>query len=403
MTFCPTAPANNECQTNDDCCRTDPTKLVCKGPTYNEIDACIDHPANGETDQEACCDTANGFSFCPITGTCTSNDQCCDFANGEIWCNNECVSDPAAKCACAGNVFCLDNCVTDTSFCCPANRVYNKDPVTGAETCDRPECPVPLSHCDQDNDKDHEQCYQCCGDQVFCPFSEECQEPTETCCDPATTVSCDDNGDGLFTCQTVCCPAPLQYNGVTGTCYDPCTVDGNQRCGDGSCQKCCGSTEFCDVLGTCATGKDCCDATEGSVWCPKGDGSFDCETHENCCSLQSKDYNPTTDACCPAGTTFHLVVATSDGTSTPFSGCCDEKDAHSCCADPTYEYKEDGLCHPPCPCEGCCDYNCCDELDYFLHKAFEEMYVDQYSNFDSFYADWYADFYTWWYNGDLKH
>ena len=25
---------------------------------------------------------------------------------------------------------------------------------------------------------------------------------------------------------------------------------------------------------------------------------------------------------------------------------------------------------PPCPCEGCCDFNCCDELDYFMHRAF---------------------------------
>jgi hypothetical protein len=89
---------------------------------------------------------------------------------------------------------------------------------------------------------------------------------------------------------------------------------------------------------------------------------------------------------------------------TPYSGCCDDTDAHACCSDPTYEYNPvDGQCHPPCPCEGCCDYNCCDELDYFLHKAFEEMYVDQYSDFESFYAEWYADFYTWWYNGDLSN
>jgi len=99
---------------------------------------------------------------------------------------------------------------------------------------------------------------------------------------------------------------------------------------------------------------------------------------------------------------FHDTIPTKDGTPA-FSGCCDVADKHDCCLDSTYEYNPvTGQCEKPCPCEGCCDYNCCDELDYFLHKAFEEMYSDQYGNFDSFYADWYADFYTWWYSGDLK-
>ena len=83
--------------------------------------------------------------------------------------------------------------------------------------------------------------------------------------------------------------------------------------------------------------------------------------------------------------------------------------AHICCTT-TVDCCPDGYewnpttesCDEKCPCEGCCDYNCCDELDYFLHKAFEEMYSDSYGNdFDSFYADWFGDFYTWWYNGDL--
>jgi hypothetical protein len=61
-----------------------------------------------------------------------------------------------------------------------------------------------------------------------------------------------------------------------------------------------------------------------------------------------------------------------------------------------------GICETVCPCEGCCDYNCCDELDYFLHKAYEEMYSLEYTSFDDFYNDWYADFYKWWYTGEVK-
>ena len=69
----------------------------------------------------------------------------------------------------------------------------------------------------------------------------------------------------------------------------------------------------------------------------------------------------------------------------------------------TLEYNPlNGQCEEPCPCPGCCDYNCCDELDYFLHKAYEQMYHEQYTSFDSFYQDWYNDFYNWWYTGDVK-
>jgi hypothetical protein len=59
---------------------------------------------------------------------------------------------------------------------------------------------------------------------------------------------------------------------------------------------------------------------------------------------------------------------------------------------------------PDCPCEGCCDFNCCDELDYFMHKAFEEFYSDQYfGSFEAYYSDWYSDFAAWWKGTDQHH
>lgn len=54
----------------------------------------------------------------------------------------------------------------------------------------------------------------------------------------------------------------------------------------------------------------------------------------------------------------------------------------------------------PCPCTGCCDFNCCDELDYFMHRAYSESYTDDenYINYADFFAEWYDDFYEWWTN-----
>ena len=50
----------------------------------------------------------------------------------------------------------------------------------------------------------------------------------------------------------------------------------------------------------------------------------------------------------------------------------------------------------PCPCDGCCEFNCCDELDFFMHKAFYDYYNTQYDSFMAFYNDWYDEFYRWW-------
>ena len=41
-----------------------------------------------------------------------------------------------------------------------------------------------------------------------------------------------------------------------------------------------------------------------------------------------------------------------------------------------------------CPCEGCCDFNCCDEVDYFMHRMWYETY-----SLSGHYAD-YEDFYN---------
>jgi len=123
--------------------------------------------------------------------------------------------------------------------------------------------------------------------------------------------------------------------------------------------------------------------------------------------LQDLDYNPNspTHCCGQVGQVYHDVITFNPSINTPVVDlCCTEGSDSDCCNAVTgYEWNDvTKTCDEKCPCEGCCDYNCCDELDYFLHKAFEEMYSDSYSgDFDSFYADWFGDFYTWWYNGDL--
>ena len=49
-----------------------------------------------------------------------------------------------------------------------------------------------------------------------------------------------------------------------------------------------------------------------------------------------------------------------------------------------------------CPCEGCCDFNCCDELDFFMHRAYHDYYSKEYGAFEDYYEQWYQDFYHWW-------
>ena len=50
-----------------------------------------------------------------------------------------------------------------------------------------------------------------------------------------------------------------------------------------------------------------------------------------------------------------------------------------------------------CPCDGCCDFNCCDELDYFMKRAYYDVYNDTYGTFEAFYDSWYEDFYDWYF------
>ena len=88
--------------------------------------------------------------------------------------------------------------------------------------------------------------------------------------------------------------------------------------------------------------------------------------------------------CYPGDTDYSLGVPGEND----LRGCCsfDPFSPHTsnCCRSPTGIEKSVifnpayGYCevteYEPCPCEGCCDFNCCDELDYFLHRAFYEYY-----------------------------
>jgi len=74
----------------------------------------------------------------------------------------------------------------------------------------------------------------------------------------------------------------------------------------------------------------------------------------------------------------------------------------SCCKNIEGVRVDTGSCERTCPCEGCCDFNCCDELDYFMHVAYAEAYsnspsgVHHYGSYEAFFNDWYEEFYTWW-------
>lgn len=76
---------------------------------------------------------------------------------------------------------------------------------------------------------------------------------------------------------------------------------------------------------------------------------------------------------------------------------------HSCCLDVKNVNIGPGGCEKTCPCEGCCDFNCCDELDYFMHVAYAEAYsngvhgdIQPYGSYEEFFNDWYGEFYAWW-------
>ena len=105
-----------------------------------------------------------------------------------------------------------------------------------------------------------------------------------------------------------------------------------------------------------------------------------------CCPFGSNEYNPSSNGgpgCC------RLANDTHD------SDCCSLLEDHFEWNPSTRECEDS---REPCPCEGCCDFNCCDELEYFMHRAYEESYkhMEGYSTYMTFYEKWYEDFYLWW-------
>ena len=67
-------------------------------------------------------------------------------------------------------------------------------------------------------------------------------------------------------------------------------------------------------------------------------------------------------------------------------------DPEGFCCNPGYIVRG-GMCDRTiCPCEGCCDFNCCDELDYFMHVAFKEAYSDSATGIGKHYGS-YEDFF----------
>ena len=118
-------------------------------------------------------------------------------------------------------------------------------------------------------------------------------------------------------------------------------------------------------------------------------GLHDYYKQEHCCPLDSTHYSlgdgEDIVGCC----TYH---------SDKNNDCCREKDHNG------YPYTfnpETNTCKVellPCPCEGCCDFNCCDELDFFMHRAFYDYYNQEYPNFMAFYKEWYTEFYSWWHS-----
>lgn len=70
----------------------------------------------------------------------------------------------------------------------------------------------------------------------------------------------------------------------------------------------------------------------------------------------------------------------------------------------TYELQSNGkkecVKQKECGCTECCDFNCCDELDYFLHRTYETQFKDQYDSFEQYYEDWFEEFHHWWFTGE---
>ena len=102
--------------------------------------------------------------------------------------------------------------------------------------------------------------------------------------------------------------------------------------------------------------------------------------------------------CCPIGSNF-VLAADMNGV-----GCCDatETDVNSdlyCCID-GYTFDDvTKTCIQKCPCEGCCGFNCCDQVDFFMHRAYEEIYHQKYATYAAFYLEWQSAFEEWWSTG----
>lgn len=133
-----------------------------------------------------------------------------------------------------------------------------------------------------------------------------------------------------------------------------------------------------------------------------------------CCEAQGNTYvgdkNGIYDDkyCCKSGSTHYSLGVQGEN---DIVGCCIFEPLSltpsNCCRAPQGTEKSvtfnpiTGTCdvteYEPCPCEGCCDFNCCDELDFFMHKAFIEHYHSEYhEDFLEFYDAWYRSFYAWW-------
>jgi hypothetical protein len=188
----------------------------------------------------------------------------------------------------------------------------------------------------------------------------------------------------------------------TGKCAPDaeCCPSGEKKCGTGKCDKFCCSEEPCIYKDGCVTEGDCCAARSDDFntflllpFDVNGNGVIDPATDLFCCPIPS-NYIYTGE---------NMNLTTLEDGPRPTKGCCylDPNDVTNtdCCAAGTSWDTDTKTCIPPCPCEGCCDFNCCDELDFFLHKAFDDHYHTHYAKFDAFYADWYHDFYHWWVGG----
>jgi hypothetical protein len=145
--------------------------------------------------------------------------------------------------------------------------------------------------------------------------------------------------------------------------------------------------------------KDCCEGGQEEEFEYKYEINEKGEKIELCCNTPNHD-TPRTAVdpklklpfqCCSDASTPKKGT-----TITPLNG------GVSCCGKDLV-INENGACEPKeCPCVGCCDFNCCDELDYFMHVAFNEAYsksatgVVTYPEYKDFFNAWYKDFYHWW-------